>query len=164
MSVHTHASHRLRSVVPALVCCSALGLTLAACASEPPPPSSSRVSYPSTTVAPTPRAQAYVVLFDTSEAALTPDDQQTIGTVASTVRTGSAARLRVVGKADTVGGTADNLSLSERRAHAVRDNLVASGVRADEIQLGWTGEEELNVPTGNNVPDPRNRTVNIVLE
>ena len=149
MSVHTHLSHRLRSVIQVLVCSSALGLTLAACSSEPP--SSSRVN--SSTVA-TPQAQEYVVLFNTGEASLTPDDQQTIGAVASTVRTGSAARLRVVGKADT----------SERRAHAARNDFVAAGVLADEIQVGWTGKDELNVPTGNNVPHPHNRAVNIVLE
>jgi len=160
MSVHTHLSHRLRSVIQVLVCSSALGLALAACSSEPP--SSSRVSYPDTVA--TPQAQEYVVLFNTGEASLTPDDQQTIGAVASTVRTGSAARLRVVGKADTVGGMADNLSLSERRAHAARNDLVAAGVPADEIRVGWTGKDELNVPTGNNVPHPHNRAVNIVLE
>jgi len=166
MSVHTHLPHRLRSVIPALVCSSALGLTLAACSNESS--SSSRASYPNTATVANPAAtrqgQEFVVLFNTGDAALTPDDQQTIGTVATTMRTGSGARLIVVGKADTVGGTADNLSLSERRAHAVRNDLVAAGVPADEIQLGWTGKDELNVPTGNNVPHPRNRAVNIVVE
>jgi len=147
---------------PALVCCSALGLMLAACSSEPP--SSSRASYPSTATVVTPRAQEFVVLFNTGEATLTPDDQQTLGTVATTMRTRPGARLTVVGKADTIGGTADNLSLSERRAHAVRNDLVAVGVPPDEIQVSWTGEGQPNVPTGNHVSEPRNRAVHIMVE
>jgi outer membrane protein OmpA-like peptidoglycan-associated protein len=145
----------------ALVCCSALGLMLAACSSEPP--SSSRASYPSTATVATPRAQEFVVLFNTGEATLTPDDQQTLGTVATTMRARSGTSLTVVGKADTVGGTADNLSLSERRVHAVRDDLVAAGVPPGQILMSWTGEGQPNVTTGNNVSEPQNRAVHIMV-
>jgi outer membrane protein OmpA-like peptidoglycan-associated protein len=144
----------------ALVCCSALGLMLAACSNAPP--SSSRASYPNTATVATP--QEFVVHFNTGEAALTPDDRQTLGTVAATKRAEPSARLTVVGKADTVGGAADNLSLSERRAHAVRNDLVAAGVSPDEIQVSWTGEGQPNVPTGNHVSEPRNRAVHITVQ
>lgn len=159
MSGDMRISHGPRSVIPVLLCCSAIGLTLAACSSGPPAHSSHTASMPSTT---TPTPQTFVVHFDSGEAELTPDDRQTIASVADTARSG--ARVTIVGKTDTMGGTANNLSLSERRAQKVRNDLVASGVPDDRIQLAWTGESELNVPTRNNVPNQQNRAVNIQVE
>ncbi|WP_439579550.1 OmpA family protein, partial [Elioraea sp.] len=56
-----------------------------------------------------------------------------------------------------------NLTLSERRADAVRDYLVRnfgiSGTRLETIGLGQTA---LAIPTGDNVNEPRNRRVHIV--
>ena len=40
---------------------------------------------------------------------------------------------------------------------------IAAGVPPDEIRMSWTGEDQLNVPTGNNVSEWRNRTVDIMV-
>ena len=156
MSGDMRISHGPRSVIPVLLCCSAIGLTLAACSSGPP---NHTASIPSTT---THTPQTFVVHFESGQAELTPDDRQTVASVADTAKSG--ARVTIVGKTDTMGGTANNLSLSERRAQKVRNDLVAAGVPDDQIQLAWTGEIELNVPTRNNVPNQQNRAVNIQVE
>jgi len=145
-----------------LVCCSALGLMLAACSSGPPAHSSHTASIPSIPSTTTYTQQTFVVHFDSGQAELTPDDRQTIASVADTAKSG--ARVTIVGKTDTMGGTANNLSLSERRAQKVRNDLVAAGVPENQIQLAWTGEIDLNVPTRNHVPNQQNRAVNIQVE
>ena len=145
-------------MIPALLCCSAIGLMLAACSSGPPAPSIPNVPSPAVSRA----SQTYVVHFNSGQEELTPDDRQTIASVADTAKSG--ARVTIVGKTDTVGGTANNLSLSERRAQKVRNDLVAAGVPDGQIQLAWMGESDLNVPTRNNVPNQQNRAVNVQVE
>ena len=158
MSGDMRISHGPRSVIRGLLCCSAIGLTLAACSSGPLAPSISNVPSPGPSHAP----QTFVVHFNSGQAELTPDDRQTVASVADAAKSG--ARVTIVGKTDTMGGTANNLSLSERRAQKVRNDLAAAGVPDDQIQLAWTGESELNVPTRNNVPNQQNRAVNVQVE
>jgi outer membrane protein OmpA-like peptidoglycan-associated protein len=86
-----------------------------------------------------------------------------IATVANAVGAEPGARVLVVGKADTLGSASQNWSLSRKRAQAVKDSLVAAGVPPDEILMSWTGEDQLNVPAGNNVSEWRNRSVDIMV-
>jgi outer membrane protein OmpA-like peptidoglycan-associated protein len=67
----------------------------------------------------------------------------------------------VVGYADTSGSIDYNLRLSERRAKAAADALVALGVPTASIQVSWKGEADPAVATGDNVREPMNRRVTI---
>ncbi|MBA4805576.1 MAG: OmpA family protein [Brevundimonas sp.] len=52
----------------------------------------------------------------------------------------SRGMLIVEGHTSTIGEAADNLALSQRRANAVRDALVATGIPADRITTMAFGE------------------------
>jgi outer membrane protein OmpA-like peptidoglycan-associated protein len=54
-------------------------------------------------------------------------------------------RIQVVGYTDRIGSESYNKALSERRAAAVRDYLVAAGVAGDRIQAEGRGESEPRV-------------------
>jgi hypothetical protein len=56
-----------------------------------------------------------------------------------------------------------NLALSQQRAQAVTDGLVAAGVPATSINSTGTGEASLPVQTGDNVNEQRNRSVDITV-
>ena len=75
----------------------------------------------------------------------------------------AAYRFRVEGHTDTVGPGAMNQDLSERRAAAVRDFLVQRhGLAAGRIEAAGLGEQQLLVPTPDEVPEPRNRRVQVI--
>jgi OOP family OmpA-OmpF porin len=61
------------------------------------------------------------------------------------------------GHTDTTGPASYNQQLSNRRAEAVRKELIAQGVAPDDIATSAYGESDLAVPTANNVNEPRNR-------
>ena len=72
-------------------------------------------------------------------------------------------RIQVVGYADSAGPAELNEQLSQRRAEAVADALAAEGLPRESIEVQWHGEEQLPVPTGDEVHEPDNRRVAISM-
>ena len=74
------------------------------------------------------------------------------------------SRITATGHADTSGTPQYNLALSERRAKAIKASLIKLGFKDSEIVVMFKGESEPLVATGDNVKEPQNRRVEIVLE
>ncbi len=70
----------------------------------------------------------------------------------------------MTGHTDTVGSAKYNQALSERRAAAVKGQLVLDGVAAGEITATGVGKSGLLVPTADGVREPQNRRAEIVLQ
>jgi outer membrane protein OmpA-like peptidoglycan-associated protein len=77
---------------------------------------------------------------------------------------GHASREIVVGHTDTSGGVAYNLRLSERRAKATADGMVALGVGQDTLDVSWVGKTDLAVQTPDGVKEPLNRRATIHIK
>lgn len=67
----------------------------------------------------------------------------------------------VVGHTDTSGSVKYNERLSERRAKATADGLVALGVPASILDVSWKGKSQPAVATGDGVKEPLNRRATI---
>ena len=106
----------------------------------------------------------YTVEFALGSAALSPTARQVIGDAATSFQRGDATTIRVIGHTDTTGSVQLNQRLSERRAQAVSEALVAAGVPTGAIQQRAVGQNELIVPTADNVLEQRNRVVVMNLE
>ena len=135
-----------------LLIASAAGLLLAACQQQPqmasPPP--------------TPVRQLFVVYFNTGQSDVSPEAQATIAKATATFKQGGTNVL-VKGHADRVGDQGMNLRLSLARTAAVKAALMRSGVPESAIRSGSLGEENLPVPTADQVPERLNRSVHITV-
>ena len=80
------------------------------------------------------------VHFAFDRAQIQPSEGTVIDTDAAWLRANSDYAILVAGSADERGTPGYNLALGERRAMALRDQLVARGVRADRITLVSYGE------------------------
>jgi hypothetical protein len=134
---------------------SAAVLLLAACEQQPqavsaPPP-------------PPPVQKNFTVLFATGQATLSPESVATIAQAANAFKAGGARAVAVSGHTDTTGPAAYNLDLSKRRAAAVSGELQRDGVPGGAIAALGYGEENLPVPTAQNVAEQRNRSVDIAI-
>jgi len=109
-----------------------------------------------------PLPQAYTVYFDTGQSTLSPDATATVSQAAAAFKQGGTA-VGVRGHADTVGNAEFNLQLSRQRAAAVKDALQRNGVPGSAILSGGVGEQNLPVPTADQTPERRNRSVAIVI-
>ena len=92
---------------------------------------------------------------------LTPEAQTVVQEAANYANTGNATSLVVVGHTDTSGSASYNMRLSERRAKAVADALVALGVTQTKLSVDWKGKTDLAVPTPDGVKEPLNRRASI---
>ena len=139
-----------------LVVAAAAALLLSAC-DEPQP---ATTPPPAAAVAP----PSYMVFFDWDRSNLSAQALNTIQQAASTFKTRSSARITATGHTDTSGSEQYNMALSLRRANSVKAALVKEGVPAAAISVIGRGEQGLLVQTGDNVREPQNRRVEIVID
>ena len=87
------------------------------------------------------------VLFDTGEATLQPGAVDEVVRLATFLRDNPGRAVRIEGHTDSTGSSATNMVLSQRRADAVADTLVSSGIPrsrvvADRLRPGLAGGEQ----------------------
>ncbi len=81
------------------------------------------------------------VNFESGSARLTPTSLAVVDTLAATLRAHPEVVVEVRGHTDSVGPADVNLDLSQRRAGAVRDELVQRGVAPGRITAVGYGED-----------------------
>jgi OOP family OmpA-OmpF porin len=105
------------------------------------------------------------VQFASNSADLTPAARATLDELGRALSSNelSGYRFRIEGHTDTVGSPETNRSLSERRAEAVVQYLGNTyHVDHSRLEAVGMGEDDLAVPTGPQVSEPRNRRVQVV--
>jgi outer membrane protein OmpA-like peptidoglycan-associated protein len=122
----------------------------------PPPPAP---------IAKAPEVQrAFQVFFDFNKADITAAAAHVIQQASDSVKAGHMTQINVTGHTDTVGSAKYNQALSERRAAAVKAQLITDGVPDTEIATSGVGKSGLLVPTADGVREPQNRRAEIVLQ
>jgi OOP family OmpA-OmpF porin len=83
-------------------------------------------------------------LFDFDKATLRPEGKSQLDELARRLAATQYDKLTIVGHADRIGPAAYNQKLSERRAAAIREYLVAQGIDAQKIAASGVGESQSN--------------------
>jgi outer membrane protein OmpA-like peptidoglycan-associated protein len=110
---------------------------------------------------PAPRHVTLYFRFDSDE--LTDESRALVPEILQAVRDQPVPDIVVVGHTDTTGSTAFNFDLGLKRANAVRNILVQAGLDAPSLEVMTLGEADLLIPTPDEVPEPRNRRVEVVV-
>ena len=110
-----------------------------------------------------PAPVSFTVYFVFGREELTADSLALFDRIRAELATRPAPELVVTGHTDRVGAVAYNDALSLKRAETVRDVLVSAGIKTGQISTAGRGEREPAVPTADEVPEPRNRRVEITV-
>jgi len=110
-----------------------------------------------------PRPAAFTVFFVFGTDEPTPESRQLIARIATEISGWPAAEVVVVGHTDRVGSEAENDELSRQRAQRVARLLQDAGIGEERIRVAGRGEREPLVATEDEVPEPRNRRVDITV-
>jgi outer membrane protein OmpA-like peptidoglycan-associated protein len=110
-----------------------------------------------------PRPVSFLLFFVFGTDTLTPESTEALSKIVSEVAGRPAAEVVAIGHTDRVGSDQQNDALSLQRAERVRQELVRLGIDADRIVTVARGEREPLVPTDDEVAQPRNRRVEIIV-
>jgi outer membrane protein OmpA-like peptidoglycan-associated protein len=111
--------------------------------------------------------ETYVLYFDYASAKLSSKARPVVAEAAAAIEHakagGNFSHVKVIGYADSAGTAEGADRLSERRADAVRSELIREGVSSEDIKTEGRGKHEPEVTTEDQVKNPRNRRVRIVI-
>lgn len=103
------------------------------------------------------------VLFETGKADLMAGAARSIDKLAEFLRENPERSVLVEGHTDSTGGESFNLSLSQRRADAVRSALLARGIAPDRVIARGYGEQYPVADNSTSAGRQQNRRVEIVI-
>jgi outer membrane protein OmpA-like peptidoglycan-associated protein len=101
------------------------------------------------------------ILFGFDKSDLTETAKSNIRELAGVLNKYPDTNVRIEGHTDDTGADAYNMKLSERRAKAVTDYLIAQGVSASRVKTFWFGESQPKVANDSEANRSQNRRVEI---
>jgi outer membrane protein OmpA-like peptidoglycan-associated protein len=104
-----------------------------------------------------------ILYFERDTAKFTHESKDLLAEILRTINGRKSNEIYVVGHTDLVGKEAYNAGLSSRRANYVRDLLVSSGIKPDTLFVSFYGKARPLVPTQDEVSEPRNRRVEVIV-
>ena len=110
-----------------------------------------------------PVASSFRVLFAPGSSTVQTPELATVRQAAVAYKARPGGNIVLTGHTDTTGDPGYNQVLSQRRVAAVIAALGAEGVPATAITSSASGETNPPVPTGDQVSDQKNRSVEIVV-
>lgn len=105
----------------------------------------------------------FVLYFVEGGDTLTTESQVSVTAILDEIKNRPAPDLVVIGHTDRVGSIKDNDRLAAKRAESIRQYFVTRGIDAENIQTSGRGEREPLVATDDEVAEPRNRRVEILV-
>lgn len=101
--------------------------------------------------------------FDADSARLATNGMRTTDELASTLKAHPSAKIRLEGYTDDTGADRDNVALSEQRATAVREQLLARGVDGWRVEAKGYGSSHPVAPNDTEAGRAQNRRTEVVL-
>jgi outer membrane protein OmpA-like peptidoglycan-associated protein len=109
------------------------------------------------------RAASFTLYFVEGRDEFTDDSKRVVESIFTEIARRPVPDVIVIGYTDTMGSDQLNDALALQRAELVRRELIRRGVAAENVQAIGRGKRELAVPTADNVAEPRNRRVVILV-
>jgi outer membrane protein OmpA-like peptidoglycan-associated protein len=105
----------------------------------------------------------YILYFQVNSADLTGESNNILEDVLISIRKINPAEISIIGHTDRVGTRENNFRLGLERAYRLKHLLTKRGVDERIIDVSSHGEDDPLVRTADEVPEPKNRRVEIVI-
>lgn len=109
------------------------------------------------------RPQSFTLYFFSGSIELTEDSTATLPEVIAAMQQEGPVEVNIIGHSDAVGNEEYNYRLSLERAKVVHEMLITKAPRIKRTFIQSHGENDPLVPTADNVAEPRNRRVEILI-
>ncbi len=107
--------------------------------------------------------QSFLLYFKFNSKELTAESLQKITAIRKSITEKNSLDITIIGHTDRTGEDSYNQQLSLKRAKAVYDILVEKTIRAEDVTIIYHGEGNPLIPTADNVAEPKNRRVEVMI-
>lgn len=107
--------------------------------------------------------ERYRLYFSTGTATMTVDAHSELAKIKAVIQARQSCDLSVIGHSDRVGDNESNKGISLQRAETVAKALTNKGVDRNCMDIRYYGENDPAVPTADNIPEARNRRVEVEI-
>jgi len=105
----------------------------------------------------------FLLYFKSGSSELTDESAKKIPEILTTFNVRKPTEVSIIGHTDRVGSRETNFNLGFKRATVVRDMFTAGGLDAQSIEVHSHGEDNPLIQTEDEVPEPRNRRVEVTI-
>jgi adhesin transport system outer membrane protein len=105
----------------------------------------------------------FILYFESDTTKLTHEAEELLREVVKTIKSRKSKEIYVLGHTDRVGTEEYNIKLSSRRAYYVRDRIIFNGIKSSALVVSFHGEAVPLVYTEDDIPEPRNRRVEVIV-
>ena len=109
------------------------------------------------------RFVSFILYFESGRTAVAKESKTLFAEIVTTINDRDSNQIYVIGHADRVGAEPYNMELSSQRAHQVKDFLIAEGIGSDRLVVSFHGEASPRVITEDEVAEPLNRRVEVIV-
>jgi outer membrane protein OmpA-like peptidoglycan-associated protein len=109
------------------------------------------------------RFSSFILWFENNETTLTRESKKLLTEIVGMIKGHKSNEIYVIGHTDRVGTEFHNQKLSERRANYIKDFLVFGGIQSSALIVSSHGETMPLVYTEDEVAEPRNRRVEVIV-
>ena len=127
------------------------------------PPERIQQTFGAALAAEPPAPRVFVLAFGKASSDLEPQALAELARVCQEIRARDSRDVSINGHTDTTGDAAFNMRLSLERARRVQEYLVAQGIPGEILTTAYHGKGNPRVPTADNVDEPRNRRVEVIV-
>lgn len=106
---------------------------------------------------------SFLLYFKSGTSELTEQSFNLIPDVLASVVKREPCEISIIGHSDTMGAADYNIKLSLERANMIKDILVEKGVNMSKLEIRSHGENDPVIKTGDNVSEPKNRRVEVMV-
>lgn len=107
--------------------------------------------------------KVFILYFQSGKTLLTPESEALVDDILNTIRQRNSRDISVVGHTDRVGNADKNYELAKKRSGFTARILMDKGVDSNLIEISSHGEANPIVPTPDEVAEPRNRRVEVMI-
>jgi outer membrane protein OmpA-like peptidoglycan-associated protein len=111
----------------------------------------------------TPRFVSFILWFESDKTKFADGSRETLREILKTIEIRKPKEIHIIGHTDRVGTDSHNLKLSSRRANFVRDFLTSKGIESSVLFVSFQGESRPLVYTEDEVAEPLNRRVEVMI-
>jgi len=112
---------------------------------------------------PSNRFLLFILFFEHDTTRLTRESRNLFPEVLNNIKNRKSNEVYVVGHTDLVGTEGYNKELSLKRANYIRDLFVSNGIKSGALFVSYYGKSRPLVVTKDDVPEPRNRRVEVII-